>query len=152
MERNIEGGCRCGAVRYTLAVADLPPAYACHCQDCQTWTGSAFSEQCILPDDAIAVTGQVEVYELRSPSGGVSRQWVCGVCHTRIYNTNSARPSLIIVRAGTLDRSEALNVVAHIWTKRKQCWIHIPDGVPSWPEAAPTEAFAATLVHTERRG
>ena len=150
MERNIEGGCRCGAVRYTLAVADLPPAYACHRKDCQTWTGSAFSEQCILPDNAIAVTGQVEVYELKSPSGGVSRQWVCGVCHTRIYNTNSARPSLIIVRAGTLDRSEALNVVAHIWTKRKQSWISIPDGVPSWPEAAPIEAFAAIPAPTER--
>ena len=43
------GGCRCGAVRYTLAVDALPKAYACHCHQCQKWTGSAFSLQALVP-------------------------------------------------------------------------------------------------------
>jgi len=69
---------------------------------------------------------------------------MCGVCHARIYNTNSARPNVAVVRAGTLDRSDELRVVAHIWMKRKQDWLALPDGVPTWPEAAPgTELLRA---------
>jgi hypothetical protein len=50
-----------------------------------------------------------------------------------------------VVRAGTLDRSDELNVVAHIWTKRKMKGIAIPDDVPSWPENAPPADFIAAL-------
>ena len=150
MTKSLQGGCRCGAVHYSLAVEDLPPVYACHCRDCQTWTGSAFSQQVILPEDVLTVTGAVEVYELTSPSGRLSRQRVCGICHTRIYNTNSARPGLVIIRAGTLDDSDALDVVAHIWVKRKQPWIAIPADVPTWLESAPPEELAAALARLIR--
>ncbi|WP_207483965.1 GFA family protein [Arenibaculum pallidiluteum] len=142
----MKGGCRCGAVRYVLALDRLPPAYACHCRDCQTWSGSAFSQQLVLAEDLLAVSGPTEIYELVSPSGRVSRQRVCGTCHTRLYNTNSARPGVVIMRAGTLDESDALHVAAHIWTRRKQPWIAIPEGVPAWPENAPPDALAAALV------
>ena len=71
---------------------------------------------------------------------------MCGVCHARIYNTNSARPNVAVVRAGTLDRSNELRVVAHIWVKRKQHWLTLPDGVPTWPEAAPASDLQQTLT------
>jgi hypothetical protein len=142
----LSGGCRCGAVRYLLAVERLPPTYACHCRDCQTWTGSAFSQQSILAEHLLTVSGPTEVYELTTPSGRLSRQHLCGTCRTRIYNTSSARPGLVILRAGTLDDSDALDVAAHIWVKRKQPWIAIRKDVPSWPEAAPPEELAAALM------
>jgi len=141
----IAGGCRCGAVRYTLALDDLPPAYACHCTDCQTWSGSAFSQQALVPEGAIDVSGPVVVYELTSPSGRISRQRMCGTCHTRIFNTNSARPGLAVVRAGTLDRSNELMVTAHIWTRSKQPWLELPKASPAWPEAAPPDEMARAL-------
>jgi hypothetical protein len=89
------------------------------------------------------VTGPVVVYEFTTPSGRTSTQRLCGVCHARIYNTNSARPNVAIVRAGTLDRSNELRVVAHIWVKRKQHWLTLPEGVPTWPESAPCDRAAA---------
>ena len=140
------GGCRCGAVRYTLAIDTLPVAYACHCHDCQTWSGSAFSEQALMPEDAIAVTGPVVLYEREGTGGRISRQRVCGVCHTRIYNTNTIRPGVAVVRAGTLDDSHLVDVVAHIWTKRKQPWLAIPDDVPQWPEGAAAGELAAAIA------
>jgi hypothetical protein len=146
MAIGLTGGCRCGAVRYALATETLPPTYACHCRDCQTWTGSAFSQQAILPEHLLTVTGPVEMYELATPSGHLSRQRVCGTCHTRIFNTSNARPGLVVLRAGTLDESECLAAVAHIWVKRMQPWIAIPDHVPCWPEAAPPGALAAALT------
>lgn len=142
----IEGGCRCGAVRYTLALEALPRTYACHCRDCQTWSGSAFSQQTFLPQDTLSVTGPLDVFELTNTSGRVSTQRMCAVCHTRIYNTNSARPGLVVVRAGTLDRSDELDVVAHIWVKRKQPWLSLPAEVPAWSEGAPIAELLAALA------
>ena len=146
MSETIEGGCRCGRIRYRAALPALPRAYACHCLDCQTWSGSAFSLQFLLPEGDLAVTGEPALYERPSPDGTrVSRQRACPVCFTRVYNTNTRRPGVAVVRAGTLDRSEELAVVAHIWTKRKLAGIDIPEGVPAWPEGAPPEDFAAAL-------
>jgi hypothetical protein len=143
----IEGGCRCGRIRYKALLARLPRVYACHCQDCQTWSGSAFSLQFILPEDQLQVIGEPALFELTAPEGDrTSRQRGCPTCFTRIYNTNTRRPGLSVVRAGTLDRSDELAIVAHMWTKRRLAGIAIPDGVPAWPEAAPPADFIAVLT------
>ena len=143
----IEGGCRCGRVRYRVALDALPRVYACHCTDCQTWSGSAFSLQFLLPEDRLEVTGEPALFELTSPDGSrTSRQRACPVCFTRVYNTNTRRPGLAGVRAGTLDDSEKLAIVLHIWTRRKLAGIDIPDDLPAWPEGAPPEEFAAALT------
>lgn len=147
MTDTIEGGCRCGRVRYRAVVDGLPNVYACHCRDCQTWSGSAFSLQFIVAEDRFEVTGEPALYERASPeSGRISRQRACPVCFTRVYNTNSARPGLAAIRAGTLDRSDELKIVAHIWTKQKLAGIVIPEDVPSWPENAPPADFIAALM------
>ena len=71
---------------------------------------------------------------------------MCGVCHARIYNSNSARPGVVVLRAGTLDRSDELDVVAHIWVKRKQPWLELPASVPTWPENAPPAELMQALA------
>jgi hypothetical protein len=146
MSDAIEGGCRCGAVRYRVTLAKLPNVYACHCLDCQTWSGSAFSLQFIVPEDALEVSGAPYLYERVSEDGTrTSRQHGCATCIARIYNTNTRRPGLAVIRAGTLDRSDELSIVAHIWTKRKLKGIDIPAGIPTWPEGAPPADFMAAL-------
>ncbi len=148
MER-LEGGCRCGAVRYRLNLPKFPNAYACHCRDCQTWSGSAFSLQIVVPEEALEVAGEPHLYEMATGEGEarrVSRQRGCATCMTRIYNTNSRRPGLAVLRAGTLDRSDELNVIAHIWVSRKVGGIDIPDGVSTWPEGAPPAEFFAAMM------
>jgi hypothetical protein len=146
MSQQIQGGCRCGAVRYTLAMDALPRTYACHCRDCQTWSGSAFSQQTFLPQALLSVTGPLAVYELTTPSGNTSIQRMCAVCHTRVYNSNSARPGVVVMRAGTLDRSDELDVVAHIWVRRKQPWLQLPQTVPTWSEGAPVAELLQALA------
>ena len=142
----IEGGCRCGDVRYRLEADAVPPIYCCHCLTCQTWSGTAFTEQALIGEAQITVTeGAVELYENVTASGAISKQRLCGNCHTRLWNTNDARPGIAVVRAGTLDASPALVPRAHIWTKRKQSWIVIDDAVPQWSEGAPPADFIAAL-------
>ena len=140
----IEGGCRCGAARYTLAVEALPPAYACHCHLCQRWSGSAFSLQLLIGEGQLELAGPIETVEFTTEDR-ISTQRVCGSCHTRIYNTNSRRAGLAVLRAGTLDRSEELECAAHIFTSYRQRWFALPEGVPAWPEAPEPEEFVAAL-------
>ena len=141
----IKGRCRCGSCSYEIAIDDLPRVYACHCQVCQRWTGSAFSVQALVAEDRLAVVGPVIVQEITT-DGRTSTQRFCGSCHSRIYNTNTRRPGVAVVRAGTLDRSEELDCAAHIFTAYRQAWVIIPADVPNWPEAAPPAEFVQALT------
>lgn len=145
MSEQITGGCRCGAVRYSLALESLPKTYACHCHVCQRWSGSAFSQQALVSEDALKVGGPVTVYELTTEDR-TSTQRLCVECHSRIFNTNTRRPGIAVLRAGTLDRSEELDCVAHIFTAYKQAWVTIPADKPNWPEAPPPAEFVAALT------
>lgn len=137
----ITGGCRCGAVRYALAVDAMPGTYACHCTICQRSTGSSFAHQMPAMEAAFSVEGELVEAPMPTLSGGVSTHRYCARCLTRIYNTNTARPGIAIVRAGTVDGSETLAPRLHIYTSTKQPWITLPEGVPAYPEAPPLEAW-----------
>ncbi len=139
------GACRCGSTRYELAVDSLTAIYCCHCTDCQRWSGSAFSEQAVVPENAITAAGPVIEFTIQNASGALSHQHACGICHTRLWNTNTARPGLAIVRAGTLDHNRKLEPRLHIWVKSKQPWVVIAEDVPCFDETPPIADFAAML-------
>ena len=140
----IEGSCRCGACRYTIALDVPPPVYACHCHICQRFSGSAFSVQALVREEALTVTGPIIVYE-KVTEDRTSVQRYCGECCARIYNTNTRRPGIAVVRAGTLDRSEELVCRAHIFTNYRQRWVTLDPDVPQWGEASEPAAFMAAL-------
>lgn len=140
----IEGGCRCGEVRYALDLPALPRAYACHCHLCQKWGGSAFSIQMLVPEDRLTIEGPVGSIE-RVTEDRVSTQYFCTGCISRIYNTNTRRPGIAVVRARSLDRSEEVVCAAHIFTAYKQGWVMIPEDVPSWPEGGDPDFFTRAL-------
>lgn len=144
IEATITGGCRCDAVRYSLAADDLPPVYACHCHICQRWSGSAFSVQALVAEPALSVTGPVVLYE-KVTEDRTSVQRVCGQCHSRLFNTNTRRPGIAVLRAGTLDRSQELECRAHIFTNYKQGWVALDEATPQWGEAPDPIAFVAAL-------
>lgn len=141
----VTGQCRCGACRYQIALDALPPVYACHCHICQRVSGSAFSVQALVQENALIVAGPLIVREVVTEDR-TSVQRFCGECLARVYNTNTSRPGVAVVRAGTLDRSEELVCRAHIFTAYKQHWVEIPDSIPSWPEAPLPAAFLAALM------
>jgi hypothetical protein len=142
----IEGGCRCGAVRYMLALEAPVRSYACHCRHCQTMSGSAFALQAPAPLTALEVSGDLFSWKHPSPSGAKAEQFFCAACNPRLYSTNSSRPGIAILRAGTLDESDALAPKLHIWTSRKQPWVALPEGIPAFAENAPPAEFIAILM------
>lgn len=142
---SITGRCRCGACSYAIDLSALPAVYACHCHVCQRWSGSAFSLQALVREAQLSVTGPVVVYELTTEDR-TSIQRLCGTCHARLYNTNTRRPGIAVVRAGTLDRSAELVCRAHIFTNYKQGWVQLDPALPQWGEAAEPGPFVAALM------
>ena len=144
MKGELAGGCLCGAVRYVLQAGFRLNPYACHCTDCQTRTGSAFSEHMLFAEADIAVTGELDCGEFRQPSGANSRIFGCARCKARIYAVNDSRAGMASLRCGTLDRSAELVPVAHVWVSSKQPWIGLPDGAKTMAEQPRTsEAWMA---------
>lgn len=141
----VTGGCRCHAVRYQLAMGTPPPVYACHCLDCQTSSGSAFAQNSVLPEPMVAMTGPLCWFDCRTAAGTILSQAACSACRTVILNRHPAATGLVVLRAGTLDDSAAIVPFAHIWVKRKQPWLPLADGIPSWDETPTREQFAAAL-------
>ena len=54
----IEGGCLCGAVRYTCAAEPVMTAI-CQCTHCQRQSGSAFSVNVGIPKGSLQYTGDI---------------------------------------------------------------------------------------------
>lgn len=147
---NPSGACECGAVKYS--VEDCPlHVYACHCLNCQTRSGSAFAEHAMVPTRAFGCEGNTHEF-VRSGEDIHFTEVFCQECHTRIFNRNSRMPGMIFLRAGTLASSQRLSPMAHIWTSRKQSWVKLPEGIPTFEESPSPEEFGAAIKAAMERG
>jgi len=136
---SIEGGCLCGALRYTVNTKAMPNCYACHCTDCQTQSGSALGLQMPLFTAMLTIEGELRKGERETSDGVAVSYWACAKCGNRIYAENTQRAGMVVLRAGTLDDSNALTPAAHLWVKSKQPWMTIPDDVIIYEEQPDTQ-------------
>ncbi len=142
----LSGRCRCGAVTYTLQASEAPVSYACHCLECQTMSGGAMVLQMPIPEAQLAVEGLLVTWENQDSRGNRTTQRFCAACKTRLYSTNTGRPGLALLRAGTLLDSDQLTPSLHIWARRKQPWIALPQDARAYPEAAPLDVTMALFA------
>jgi len=126
MKGELTGGCLCGAVRYTLREGMRMKPYACHCTDCQSRTGSAFSEHMLFALADLDIAGALDTGEYDQPSGAHSTIYGCAKCKSRIYAVNNTREGMASLRCGTLDASASFVPAAHVWVKSKQPWVVLP--------------------------
>src|SRR5580698_9120567 len=117
MTQTLEGGCACGAVRYRLASAPMF-VNCCHCTWCQRETGSAFVINAIIEADRVELTkGQTLAVATRSESGAGQIIHRCAACHVALWSHYGGRTRTSFVRAGTLDRADAVKPDAYIFTR-----------------------------------
>ncbi len=124
------GRCECEELHYKLRAAPLF-THACHCLDCQRRTGSAFSMTTfVLRADVIITHGQT-LAKRASPRSTV---YSCSKCRTVIYIASTAFPLTVILKQGTLHDPSVATPQAHIWVRRKQPWLTLPEDVPQFEE------------------
>ncbi len=141
------GGCACGKVRYRLRATPLV-VHACHCRDCQRLSGSAFLTNIWIERGFVEADHRaLRSVMLQGGSGKPHEVFSCPDCGTALYSKYHAAPGdTVLLRAGTLDRPEAVRPDVHIFTRSKMPWLPLPDGVPVfesfyriaefWPEAS----------------
>lgn len=122
------GLCKCERILVGLTE---PPLFvhACHCLDCQATSGSAFTLSAIVIAESVHVKRSVPDAASLSPRTTLVR---CSFCQSPLYLKSTAFPATYVLRMGAL--AGAFAPQAHIWTRRKQPWVVLPDGVPSFPE------------------
>jgi hypothetical protein len=125
-----EGGCACGEVRYRLASEPLF-VHCCHCLNCQRQTGSAFVINALIETDRVElVAGEPRSVPVPRDDGSTQEVWRCPKCQVALFS-RYGRPDVRFVRTGTLDDPAGLPPDVHIFTRSKQPWVEIPDGVPA---------------------
>ena len=131
MSAQYEGGCQCGNVRYQVT-GEPRQVVACHCTDCQRQSGSAFGMTMVVDEAVFRITrGEPAIYRSVSSSGRAKIGAFCADCGTRVYHQPEWRKGTISVKPGTLDDTKWLQPQLHLWTRSKQPWVIIPEGVES---------------------
>ncbi len=128
----LEGSCQCGTIRYEVT-GPHKTIVACHCSDCQRQSGSAFGMTMVVAEANFRLTkGAVKIDAQRSDAGRRKLGAFCPDCGCRIYNQTEWREGTISVKPGTLDDTSWLVPDMHLWTRNKQSWVILPDGVEAF--------------------
>lgn len=136
MSSQLEGGCLCGKVRFTLSGEPMR-TFACHCTFCQKVTGSSFYAESIFPKASIHFNqGERRSYEHRSDGSGKKvLVHFCPTCGTTIGLTFERWPDLHGISRGCLDHPDAVEVTSHIWTRSAQTGVVLPAQVDCFDQA-----------------
>lgn len=131
----INGGCLCGACRYVARDTEPLDIRACHCKLCQKATGAPFYARVRVPLGAVTIQGPVGWYK-SSPS---LLRGFCPKCGTSLFSRRTDASSIGLTM-GSLDDPDRFEPAMHIWTSRKQAWLHLTDDLPCYAEGPPAAA------------
>jgi hypothetical protein len=132
----ISGGCLCGAVRYT-ATADPMVVRACWCRVCQYFAAGNATINLAFPKEAVTITGKLQDYPSTADSGRRMHRRFCPACGVQVSSESEERPSMIVIRAGTLDDTSIARAQAAIWTKSAPAWAVIDPHLPRFEGQPP---------------
>lgn len=119
------GACLCGAVRYRVQ-GPLRPVIACHCRQCQRWSGHIVAATSAGRDRLRIDDGGFLRWFESTP--GIRRGF-CGQCGSSLFWDDSIAPSVSIM-AGTLDPPTGLTVNCNIFVADKGDYYEVADGLP----------------------
>jgi hypothetical protein len=118
----ITGQCQCGAIRYEAEV-DPAKASACHCSDCQRFSGSPYRVSVPTPKESLKfLSGTPKVYVKTAESGNKRAQGFCGDCGSAIYAAAHLDPQFYMLRAGSIDQRAELPPQRQIWWRSALTW------------------------------
>jgi hypothetical protein len=119
---NITGQCHCGSISFT-ATADPSRVVACHCADCQTFSGAPFRAVLPVAIESISISGKPKQYVKVASNGNQRAQAFCDTCGTNLYATEPESPKVISLRLGCINERALLPPSSQIWVKSAMPWL-----------------------------
>lgn len=128
----LEGGCRCGQVRFRVTAKPMI-TMACHCKGCQRMTASAFSASAAIPTAAFElIKGEPVMGGLHRPE---QRHHHCPHCLAWVYTKSDGLEFFVNVRASMFDDTSWFAPYVDIYTSEKMPWVSTsaPHAYPEYP-------------------
>lgn len=140
-DKQLTGGCQCGAIRFSVDPASLGRASICHCRMCQKAFGNAFAP--------LVTAGQL-TFTRGTPryfrSSNKVRRGFCADCGTPLtYEPDGLRPEVAI---GALDDPGAVPPVIQVGLESRIPWASGLGSLPDRSEAEQSKVapFFADIV------
>jgi hypothetical protein len=126
---HISGQCHCGAISFT-ALVDPAKVIACHCTDCQAFSGAPFRAVLPAPAEGVNWSGTPRHYVKVAASGNRRAQAFCADCGTQLYACDPESPTVLNLRLGCVNERAQLPPAVHIWGQSAMPWARVPQDVP----------------------
>ena len=117
-----EGGCLCGAVRYSFDSEAVVTAAHCHCTDCQKCTGSGKATIIFVPTPALHIDGSLKTYTVVGTAGSHVTRGFCPDCGSPVLSYVEEDSTLRFVKAGSLDDPSWVTVTTSFWGDSAHAW------------------------------
>ncbi|MDA9100201.1 GFA family protein [Planktomarina sp.] len=112
------GKCLCGNVSYQCH-SEPKAIFNCHCEDCRRATGSVFGTNLFVPETKVKISGKVSSYSHISDSGSTMTKRFCPNCGSLLFGSNSAKPNVVSIRAGTVDQLALIKPQINLFMDKK---------------------------------
>lgn len=140
---HIKGSCFCGQIELQAEIL-RKNIVACHCKDCQKFSGAPFRVNLIAEAEYFHIKGQISEFSKIADSGNERIQGFCGTCGSNIYATDPDRTRFNI-RAGCITQNTDLIPARHIFAQSAQKWLWQIDEA-DWHIAGPESDVATTSI------
>jgi hypothetical protein len=138
MAKTFEGGCACGAVRYTIAAEPMMAGH-CHCRDCQRMSGTGHSSLMMFPKAAATIKGPLKFHESTADSGNKVGRGFCANCGSFVTGRSSGFPDMVTIAAGSLDDPSRFQPQFIVYTARAHAWDRMDPALASFERMPPTQ-------------
>ncbi|MDB4115601.1 GFA family protein [Planktomarina sp.] len=112
------GKCLCGNVSYQCH-SEPKAIFNCHCEDCRRATGSVFGTNLFVSESEVEISGEVSSYSHISDSGSTMTKRFCSNCGSLLFGSNSAKPNVVSIRAGTVDQLALIKPQINLFMDKK---------------------------------
>ncbi len=130
-----EGGCFCGAVRYSVSSAPSN-SMLCHCRTCRR-VAAAPVVAWLTFDRPVFRFSKGHPAEFRSTPP--VRRMFCTACGTPLTYEHEGQPGTIDVTTCSLDDPGLFPPTHHSWLAHDLEWVRFGDALPTYPLSRPEE-------------
>ncbi len=131
-KRVYEGGCLCGAVRYSSTEPPLR-GVICHCSMCRKHSGAPILAFVHFPKDSFRwLKGEPTRYQ----SSQFAQRGFCSLCGSTLTMHEQVLDDRVQVAVGSLDDPGRVKVDDHVWTQEKISWFEIDDKLPRFRQSS----------------
>jgi len=131
---DIDGGCFCGKVKLDAKVSKNM-VLACHCRDCQIFSGGPFRMVIIVDANNLNIKGKTTDFLKVADSGNKRIQSFCGTCGSQLFASDDKK-SIFSIRGGCISQHHELSPVKHIFGQSALSWI-VDINRHSWTREGP---------------